>query len=62
MANLILERYCLIGISIKVERENKNRYRAALQQIDKMADYETLEGIIVEGLLDRYQSIPKKIV
>jgi Fic family protein len=62
VTNLILERFRLIGISIKIERENKNRYRAALQQIDKMWDYEPLEAIIVEGLLDRYNGIQQKVV
>ena len=30
--NLILERYGLVGISIKVEKENKNQYCNALAQ------------------------------
>lgn len=62
MANLFLERFRLIGISIKVERENKNRYRAALRQIDQHGDYEPLEEIIVEGLIDRYSGITQKII
>jgi len=62
MANLILERHRLIGISIKIERENKNRYRSALQQIDQRGDYEPLENIIIEGLLDRYNGIRQKVV
>lgn len=53
-ANLILERYGLIGISIKVEKENKNRYRRALAQIDAAADYVPLVDLIYDGLLERY--------
>ena len=52
--NLILERYGLVGISIKIERENKNRYRATLAQIDQKGDYEPLVNLIYEGLLERY--------
>ena len=62
VANLVLERCRLIGISIKVERENKNCYRQALQQIDQHGDYEPLEGIIAEGLIDRYNGIHDRIV
>ena len=62
MTNLILERYRLIGISIKIERENKNRYRQALQQIDQKGDYKPLEGIIIEGLVDRYNGVKDSIV
>jgi cell filamentation protein len=62
MANLVLERCRLIGISIKVERENKNRYRQALQQIDQHGDYGPLEDIIAEGLIDRYNGIHDRIV
>ncbi len=57
-ANLILECYGLIGISIKVERENKNRYRQALSQIDKMNDLEPLKTLIYEGLIDRLNGVP----
>ena len=59
-ANLILERYGLIGISVKIEKENKNRYRQALAQIDQMEDYEPLVSIIYEGLLDRYSGVNMK--
>lgn len=59
-ANLILERYGLIGISIKIEKENKNRYRKALAQIDTVGDYEPLEAIIYEGLIDRYDGVSVK--
>ncbi len=59
-ANLILERYGLIGISIKMEKENKNRYRQALAQIDSMKDYEPLKAIIYEGLIDRYDGVSMK--
>ena len=62
VANLILERFCLIGISIKIEKESKNNYLAALRQIDKMGDYAPLEEIITDGLIDRYSGIPHKIV
>ncbi|MFA6043022.1 MAG: Fic family protein [Patescibacteria group bacterium] len=59
-ANLILERYGLVGISVKVEKENKNRYRKALAQIDAESDYEPLISIIYEGLIDRYQGVSIK--
>lgn len=58
--NLILERYGLVGISVKVEKENKNQYRAALSQIDKHDDYEPLEAIITEGIIDRYNGVSVK--
>lgn len=58
--NLILERYGLVGISVKVEKENKNRYRKALAQIDKYQDYEPLEDIISEGIIDRYHGVAVK--
>ena len=61
-ANLILERYGLVGISIKFEKENKNKYRRALQQIDKMNDYESLVEIIYEGLIDRYNGADLKLI
>src|SRR3989344_9319217 len=53
-ANLILERYGLVGISVKIEKENKNKYRQALAQIDNKKDYEPLKSLIYEGLIDRY--------
>lgn len=53
-ANLILERYGLVGISIRVEKENKNRYHEALVQADKRGDYEPLKDLIYEGLMERY--------
>ncbi|MBI2049191.1 MAG: Fic family protein [Parcubacteria group bacterium] len=59
-ANLILQRYGLIGISIKIEAENKNGYRMALKQIDTNGDYEPLTTIIVEGLIDRYRGVSNK--
>ncbi len=61
IANLILERYGLIGISIKIERENKNRYLEALRQIDKHLDYEPLKMLIYEGLEDRYTGLAKNL-
>lgn len=59
-SNLILEHYGLIGISVKVEKENKNEYCKALSQIDKYQDYEPLEAIISEGIIDRYNGVPVK--
>jgi fido (protein-threonine AMPylation protein) len=59
-ANLILERYSLVGISVKVEKENKNTYRSALSQIDKAEDYEPLKNLIYEGLEDRYNGVAVK--
>lgn len=56
-SNLILERYGLVGISIKVEKENKNRYREALAQIDKHEDIKPLVELIYDGLLERYDSL-----
>lgn len=58
--NLILERYGLVGISVKVEKENKNEYRKALAQIDKHQDYEPLETIISEGIIERYNGVAVK--
>ena len=60
--NLILERYGLVGISIKIERENKNEYRQALSQIDNHNDYEPLVDIISRGLIDRYHGVPMRIL
>ena len=59
MANLILEDYNLVGISIKTERENKNRYLQALYQIDDHEDYKPLISLIFEGLTDRYSGVKK---
>lgn len=57
-ANLILERYGLVGISIKIEKENKDHYRQALAQIDSSyEDYERLKQLIYEGLIDRYEGV-----
>ncbi len=61
-ANLILERYGLVGISIKIERENKNRYLQSLEQIDQHGDYELLKMLIYEGLNDRYLGVTKNII
>lgn len=58
--NLILERYGLVGISIKIEKENKNRYRQALSQIDTVKDYEPLKTLIYEGLTERYEGVNMK--
>ena len=58
--NLILERYGLVGISVKIEKENKNGYCKALAQIDKRQDYEPLESIISEGIIDRYNGVAIK--
>ncbi|KKS44080.1 MAG: filamentation induced by cAMP protein Fic [candidate division CPR1 bacterium GW2011_GWA2_42_17] len=59
-ANLILERYGLVGISIKMEKENKNRYRAALAQADATKDLEPLKAIIYDGIIDRYKGVRLK--
>lgn len=59
-ANLILERYGLVGISVKIEKENKNQYRQALAQIDSENDFEPLVSIIYDGLLERYEGVPLK--
>ena len=59
MANLVLERYNLIGISVKMERENKNRYLQALSQIDEVGDYKPLVSLIFEGMTDRYNGVEK---
>jgi Fic family protein len=60
VANLILERYGLVGISVKIEKENKNEYRKSLAQIDKYGDYEPLEEIISEGIIERYHGVSMK--
>lgn len=62
VGNLILERYGLVGISIKIERENKNRYLDTLKQIDKRWDYEPLKMLIYEGLADRYNGLSRSII
>lgn len=58
--NLILTRFGLIGISIKIEQENKNNYRRALAQIDQKKDYEPLMTFIFEGLIERYKTLKPK--
>lgn len=60
VGNLVLERYGLVGISIKIEKENKNRYCNALVQIDKYKDYEPLLDLIIEGVIDRYDGVSMK--
>ena len=60
IANLILERYGLVGISVKVEQENKNTYIQALSQIDTVADYEPLKNLIYKGLIERYAGVAMK--
>jgi Fic family protein len=57
-ANLILERYGLVGISPKIAPKNKDRYRQALAQIDKVGDYEPLINLIAEGLIGRFEGVP----
>ena len=59
-ANLILERYGLVGISVKIEKENKDTYHQALVQIDRMKDYKPLKDLIYEGLADRYNGVALK--
>ena len=56
-ANLILEKHGLVGISIKIEKENKDQYRKALAQIDSYEDYEPLKELIYEGLIERYKGV-----
>jgi len=53
MANLILERYGLWGISAQIERENKDEYFNALAQIDTYKDYEPLMDMIADGLMEK---------
>lgn len=53
-ANLILERYGLVGISVKIEQQNKTQYCNALHQIDTVKDYQPLKELIYEGLSERY--------
>jgi fido (protein-threonine AMPylation protein) len=62
IGNLVLERFGLIGISIKVERENKTRYRKALAQVNKFGDLEPLKEIIYEGIIDRYKGVAMRYV
>jgi hypothetical protein len=45
---------------VKIEKENKNTYRNALAQIDRMKDYEPLKNLIYEGLADRYNGVVVK--
>ena len=56
--NLILQKFGLVGLSIRIEKENKNRYRQSLAQIDQVQDYEPLKDFIYEGLIERYQGVP----
>lgn len=58
-ANLILERYGLLGISIKIERENKNKYRLALAQIDQYNDYIPLVQMIRDGIIERFEAVER---
>lgn len=44
----------------KMEKENKNRYRQALAQIDRENDFEPLVSMIYDGLLERYDGVPLK--
>ena len=60
VANLILERYGLVGISPKITPENKKRYCNALAQIDKESDYEPLIKLIGEGLIERFEGVPNR--
>lgn len=62
--NLILERYGLPGVSVKVEDKNKAGYLDALHQADgatekgygiPFEDYDNLIGIIAEGVAKRYR-------
>ena len=62
LANLILQKYGLMGISVKIERENKNRYRSALAHADKTSDLEQLKSLIYDGLFDRFNGDPMKYV
>lgn len=59
-ANLILEHYGLVGISVKIEKENKNAYRKALAQVDEAGDYEPLVELIYKGLMERYDGVAMK--
>ncbi|MBI2023054.1 Fic family protein [Candidatus Giovannonibacteria bacterium] len=61
MANLLLERYGLWGISAQIERENKEAYFNALSQIDDYDDYEPLMEIIIEGLLEKANKLSSSI-
>lgn len=56
-ANLILQRMGFFGLSIKVERENKNKYCDSLAQIDDYLDYEPLKQLIYEGLIERNNGV-----
>ncbi len=59
-ANLILEHYGLLGISVKIEKENKNAYCKSLAQIDEMGDYEPLVKFLYDGLMERYDGVAMK--
>jgi len=47
----------LIGVSIKIEAENKNTYLNALKQADAEGDYDPLIRMVMEDMIDRYRSI-----
>lgn len=57
--NLVLERYGIVGLSIKIELADKERYRKCLAQADK-EDYNPLLDLIVEGIVDRYKGVSMK--
>ena len=59
ITNLIVQRLGFVGLSIKIERENKNKYYEALAQIDDPTynDYEPLKTLIYEGLIERYDGV-----
>lgn len=57
-ANLILERYGLVGLSVKIEKESKEHYFQTLAQIDTVGDYQPLKDLIYEGLAERYNGVP----
>lgn len=60
MANLVLERYGLIPVSSRVERDNRNAYLEALKQADEMEDYQPLIDFIVEGIEERFMESPHR--
>lgn len=62
ITNLVLERYGLVAISIKVQKNNKDRYLNALRQIDNHNDYEPLVDLITEGIIARYEGLDNKFI
>lgn len=59
--NLILMRYGLPPVPVKIEKENKRLYLAALAEIDRGGSYEFLKTIVMEGLRLRFKDLLNEV-